>query len=282
MAFVSVSNINIALNRPSTASSQGQPASNAFDADPETRWQSENTDDEYLEVDLGGIFQLSRAIIDWEYAAAQSYEIAVSINGTSYPEDYTTVWSKSDGAAGMGSVTSLLYGPFGRYVRMQGLSKTTEWGYSIWEMAVYGRGPISLGEGNVALNQVAMASSEASPATDAFDGDNNTTRWISELTDDEWLEVDLGSVYQLDSVVIIWEYAAAKSYEIRVSTDGVSYTSLWSKSDGFAGMGAVTSQLGGRFGRFVRMHGMERSMTEYGYSIWEMEVYVEGPDDFDG
>ena len=65
---------------------------------------------------------------------AKSYDIQVSVNGTTW----TTIWSKSDGYKNMGSVESLLNDVTCQYIRMQGRERATEWGYSIWEMKVYG------------------------------------------------------------------------------------------------------------------------------------------------
>lgn len=61
----------------------------------------------------------------------------------------------------------------------------------------------------------------------------STRWWQSRLTEcsgcsctppaedqDQWLEVDLGDIYQVEKVTIYWERAAAEIYEIQVSIDG--------------------------------------------------------------
>ena len=104
------------------------------------------------------------------------------------------------------------------------------------------------------------------------------SRWESAHgIEDVWLQVDLGITYVISKVVVDWEFAAAKIYDIEVSNDGVSFTSVWSKNDGFGGMGSVESDIGGSVtGRFVRMHAFERA-TGWGYSIFEMKVYGSSP-----
>lgn len=46
------------------------------------------------------------------------------------------------------------------------------------------------------------------------------TRWQADNeADDEWIQVDLGSVQAVNAVTINWEAAYAAKYEIQVSTD---------------------------------------------------------------
>ena len=112
---------------------------------------------------------------------------------------------------------------------------------------------------NVALGKSSMASSEAQPSSKAFDGDVNTTRWASDVSLNEtqsYLQVDLGEDYAISSVNIVWDYASAISYDIQVSLDDISYTTVWSKTNGEADMGEVESYLGGIIIRYVRMSGL--------------------------
>ncbi|RZL07763.1 MAG: discoidin domain-containing protein, partial [Hymenobacter sp.] len=46
---------NLALGKNAHASSETQPASNAFDGRSNTRWESNSTDAEYIMVDLGSV-----------------------------------------------------------------------------------------------------------------------------------------------------------------------------------------------------------------------------------
>ena len=84
------------------------------------------------------------------------------------------------------------------------------------------------------------------------------------------MKVDFARTF--DHVIAYWEFACAKSYDIQVSNDGSSFTTVWSKIDGSAGMGAIDSSLSGVNGRYVRMQAHERA-TGWGYSIFELEVY---------
>ncbi|KAL7546596.1 hypothetical protein ACHAWF_009928 [Thalassiosira exigua] len=126
---------------------------------------------------------------------------------------------------------------------------------------------------NLALNRPATSSSNepSAPAEMAFDG-SLATRWSSEYKDGQYVQVDLGGSHLVESVAIHWETAAAKTYDLQVSADGVHWTTAHSKEGGYMGMGRVESPMNNVTCRYVRMQGYERA-TNFGFSIWEMEVY---------
>jgi hypothetical protein len=127
------------------------------------------------------------------------------------------------------------------------------------------------GSTNLALNAPTTASSVQSssfPATAATDG-NTGTRWSSAFSDPQWLEVDLGSVKSICQVVLDWEAAYATAFQIQTSTDGSTWTTIFSTTTGTGG--TQTLNVTGS-GRYVRMYGTTRA-TQYGYSLWEFEVF---------
>ncbi|GHF91194.1 hypothetical protein GCM10018790_80400 [Kitasatospora xanthocidica] len=123
---------NAARGRPATASSAesaGTPAASAVDGDPGTRWSSAFSDPQWLQVDLGAVRQVCRAVLTWETAYGRSYRIEVSDDGAAW----RTLYSTDSGAGGTETVP--LAGS-GRYVRLTGLARATAWGYSLWEFQV--------------------------------------------------------------------------------------------------------------------------------------------------
>ena len=108
----------------------------------------------------------------------------------------------------------------------------------------------------------------AYPASNAVDGDTGT-RWSSAWSDPQWLEVDLGQASTISQVVIQWESASAKAYQIQTSTDNATWTSVYSTTNGPGG--TETLNISGS-GRYIRMYATQRN-TGYGYSIWEFQVY---------
>jgi len=125
---------------------------------------------------------------------------------------------------------------------------------------------------NLALNQPATSSSNESasyPPSNAVDG-NTSTRWSSSFSDPQWLQVDLGATKAISKVVLRWETAYGKSYQIQVSNDATTWTTIYSTTTGPGGTEplSVTGS-----GRYIRMYGTQRGATNYGYSLYEFEVY---------
>jgi hypothetical protein len=124
---------------------------------------------------------------------------------------------------------------------------------------------------NLAFNQPAYASSQegaGSSASAAVDGSFNS-RWSSAFSDPQWLLVDLGATHTIKQVVLYWESAYAKAFQIQTSPDGTTWTTIYSTTAGTGGTQnlAVTGT-----GRYVRMYGTQRA-TGYGYSLWEIQVF---------
>src|SRR5580692_3283551 len=107
------------------------------------------------------------------------------------------------------------------------------------------------------------------PASNAVDG-NTGTRWSSAFADPQWLEVDLGSSQAICQVTLDWEAAYATAFQIQVSADGSTWTSIYSTTTGTGGVQALNVS---GTGRYVRMYGTTRA-TQYGYSPWQFGVYT--------
>jgi len=105
--------------------------------------------------------------------------------------------------------------------------------------------------------------------TNAVDG-NVHTRWSSKFADPQWIEVDLGRVFRITDVKLVWERAHAKRYELQVSADGKKWRRIREVRRSRGGIERLRDLKA--VGRFVRLVGRERA-TEWGYSLWEMEIY---------
>ncbi|WP_119727066.1 beta-1,3-glucanase family protein [Thermomonospora amylolytica] len=134
------------------------------------------------------------------------------------------------------------------------------------------------GTANAALNRPATASSIESgayPASAAVDG-NSGTRWSSAFSDPQWIQVDLGAAKSICRVVLHWEAAYGRSFQIQTSNDGSTWTPVHTTSTGTGG--TQTVEVTGT-GRYVRMYGTARG-TGWGYSLWEFAVHTtEGSSD---
>jgi beta-glucosidase len=207
-------------------------------------------------------------VLQWEAAYATAFQIQVSADGASWSSVYST-------ATGTGGTQTLAVSGSGRYVRMYGTARATQYGYSLWEFQVFGSTTTSTcGSANSAQGHPATASSTenaGTPAGAAFDG-NTGTRWSSAFSDPQWLQVDLGSAQTVCQVVLQWEAAYATAFQIQVSANGTSWTSIYSTTTGTGGTQTLTVS---GSGRYVRMNGTTRA-TQWGYSLWEMAVHTVG------
>ena len=260
----------LSQGRPATASSLENasfPASAAVDGNTSTRWSSAFSDPQWLQVDLGSVSAISQVVLDWETAYATAFQIQTSSDGTNWTSIYSTT-------TGTGGTQTLNVTGTGRYVRMYGTARATQWGYSLWEFQVYGTAGTSgsCNTTDAALNHPATASSlenASFPASAAVDG-NTGTRWSSAFSDPQWLEVDLGASQTNCEVTLDWEAAYATAFQIQTSPDGTTWTTIYSTTTGTGGN--QTLSVTGT-GRYVRMYGTARA-TPYGYSLWEFGVYT--------
>jgi len=134
--------VNLALNKPVTVSSTEKlevPASFAVDGLLSTRWSSATgkTTPEWICVDLQQTYQISSVQLTWETACASAYKIQVSEDSI----NWSTIYNTTTGDGGTDIISGL--SGVGRYIRMYGTTKLhPEYGYSLWEFAVYGS-PVS-------------------------------------------------------------------------------------------------------------------------------------------
>ncbi|MEV5704691.1 discoidin domain-containing protein [Actinoallomurus sp. NPDC052274] len=116
--------------RASSTEGGNAPAA-ALDGRTDTRWSSLYTDNEWLEVDLGGAATITGATLVWENAYATGYRIEVSNDQTNWTSIYTTT-------TGKGGTENLTISGKGRYVRFHGTARATGYGYSLWEFQIFG------------------------------------------------------------------------------------------------------------------------------------------------
>ncbi|MBC7450205.1 MAG: discoidin domain-containing protein [Cytophagales bacterium] len=155
---------------------------------------------------------------------------------------------------------------------------------------------------NLALNKATVTSSIEGTDIGSFavDDDNlliNPSRWTSSNTsDDQWIYIDLGYAFDIDSVVILWETAYAQTYKVQFSEDGSDGSWKDQVADVVNGNVEYTGHAGidirptvgpdAKNKRFVRILGLTRPAggQNYGYSIYNIRVlgtgnYKWSPDD---
>ena len=143
---ITVKKPSLSLLRPhevsSTEANLGNISSNALDGDESTRWSSMYSDPQWFEIDLGESFLVQEVVLKWEVASAKSFKIEVSDNGTAW----TSLVNKTNMPSGARTDHFTGLNSTGRYIRMYGTQRNTNYGYSLYEFEVYGIAANGIGE----------------------------------------------------------------------------------------------------------------------------------------
>ncbi|RYD93994.1 MAG: discoidin domain-containing protein, partial [Sphingobacteriales bacterium] len=126
--------------------------------------------------------------------------------------------------------------------------------------------------GNLALNKTATASTSFNDPQLSIDGDAGTRWSLAAATENEWYKVDLGAAKSIGRVDIKWEGAYATDYAIQVSTNDVSYTTVFSTTTSEGG--DVSHTFTAVNARYVKIL-LNKGALPYPMSFWEFEVYKE-------
>ncbi|MFB7599075.1 beta-N-acetylglucosaminidase domain-containing protein [Streptomyces sp. NPDC056160] len=129
---------NLALTGTASASSVEQgldrlAARYVNDGDTATRWASGYGDDEWVQIKLAAPAKVAAVTLAWESACASEYRVQTSADGV----HWTTAATVAPAACGTDVIRLTADRPVD-YVRMQGVERRTSWGYSLYEMGVYG------------------------------------------------------------------------------------------------------------------------------------------------
>lgn len=134
LAAASASAPNLALYKPVSVSSAESAATGgayAVDGQGTTRWSSQFGDAQWLKVDLGAVTTINHVTLQWEAAYGKSYAVQTSTDNS----NWKTVYSNGNGSGGTEEARFSATGA--RWVRMNGISRATQWGYSLYELKVF-------------------------------------------------------------------------------------------------------------------------------------------------
>ncbi|WP_433043797.1 chitosanase [Dactylosporangium sp. CS-033363] len=205
-----------------TLLSQGRPAASssvessslgaalAFDGNTGTRWASaEGSDPQWVRVDLGATRRITHVNLLWEAAYGKAYRIETSADG----DAWTTIYSTTSGNGGTDDLTGL--SGSGRYVRLYGTARGTQWGYSLFEFKVYGSGtestpsgtPSSTGGTTSAPSASVSASAppSASPSRSATPTKSPTSAPGKDLTDPRKKDIAMQLVSSAENSSLDWK-----------------------------------------------------------------------------
>jgi chondroitin AC lyase len=97
----------------------------------ETRWGSAFSDPQWIDVDLGQVARISAVKLWWETAYGSAYHIDVSLDD----KTWTTVYGTDTGKGG--TELDRFLPVRARYVRMYGIKRGTQYGYSLFGLGIY-------------------------------------------------------------------------------------------------------------------------------------------------
>jgi len=139
--------------------------------------------------------------------------------------------------------------------------------------------PTEIQNVNLALNRLVTVSSfqdSTHNGDQAVDG-ILSTQWQAEKTkgknrlSSEWIEVDLGSTQDVSQVSLEWDVYFATTYSIDVSTDGNTWATIVSTSNGDGGIDTFT--FGTVQARYIRMNSTGWNNNSYHNWLNELEVF---------
>lgn len=119
------------LSVVASSTSHGAPA-DIVDGDAQTRWSSEYGNDEWIYVDLGQTTNVYGLGLNWENAYAREFRVQVSDDA----REWRTV--VDDGRGKLGRQDVFFDDVKARYVRLEGVRRATGYGYSLYDLKIYG------------------------------------------------------------------------------------------------------------------------------------------------
>ena len=103
----------------------------AVDGRNDRRWSSQYRDNEWISVEMDEAAMLERVMLHWEHAYGKHYKIEVSVNGIDWVEVYEETCSH-------GGYDQILFDPIeAKHVRMNGITRGTQFGFSLWSFEAY-------------------------------------------------------------------------------------------------------------------------------------------------
>ncbi|WP_372663714.1 LamG-like jellyroll fold domain-containing protein [Cohnella sp.] len=220
--FPSPAPINLALNRPASASSSqaGNPASSGNDGSTSTRWCAvDGSTGQWWTVDLGSSKNITRGTqVMWEQSGkAYQYKIETSNDNVN--------WTLQVDKTNNTSTDQIQNDPFyetARYVRITVTGLPTGAWASFYDFKVLGE-TVNLAENKASSTDSILT---GFPVSSGVDG-NSITRWsAADQAAGHWVQVDLGYIKNISygTQVSFEKSGVAYQYKIETSKDNTNWT----------------------------------------------------------
>ena len=279
------SQINRATNQPATASTYEACCGTdrlpkfAVDGDMNTRWSSawqtagngntadpnldDDPNDEWIAVDLGEAIDINRVILSWESAYASQYDIDLSYDGYIWH----TVHEERNGNGGQDNII-LDPAQSGRFIRIHCINRATQFGYSLFEIGVYGliaakKPPtikVNTNQGNVVspykeLTLIATTTVDTGSSVQQVDfySDGQLIETAnSEPYQAKWTPGD-NEKYSITAIVTDHEGLKVQSDTLIVYTENDTFTRFEAEKASYTGQGKKITSAGRSGGAYLEM-----------------------------
>ncbi|MNI03262.1 F5/8 type C domain protein [compost metagenome] len=273
---------NLALTKTATGDSTCNPSQTAAKAVDgnivnDSKWCSKSSN-RWLQIDLGSVKQVNQFVIKHASEGGETvsyntkaYNIQVSTDGLKWNK----VVNVTNNLSGI-TVDKITTVP-ARYIKLNvtAPTQTTNLAARIYDFEVYG-------PPNLAFNKPSTVDSTCNAsqtAVKAVDGSvTNDSKWCS-LSGSRWLQIDLGSVKQVNQFVI--KHASeggesasynTKAYNIQVSADGTNWNAVVNITNNTSGI--TVDKITEVSARYIKLNVTTPTQTTNPAArIYEFEVY---------
>ncbi len=211
--------VNASSVEPNPPNNEDVNARNVNDGDKSTRWLSEASDPQWILIHLNPIFLnrvflVEAVILFWDDTHAKEYEIHLS-NSSDFSE-YNIIAVETDGDGGIDYVVTSS-DVSGKFIRLYGINRGGESGYSLQEFEVYGQGfTTSVMEDNHVDNAVQYT---LQTAPNPFNME--TTVYFS-IPEKQRVDIDLFTIKGQLVKNILSEVRIAGSHQVQLSANNLS------------------------------------------------------------
>lgn len=216
-----VPNENVALNKPATAqfTASGYSASAANDANATSFWDGGNYPS-WWQVDLQAIYDINNIQVrNYDDGTRYyHYNIQASVDGTHWVE----VASKASNNVATAAGDSYSIGTSARYLRVNMLYNSANYGVHIRDFKVYGS--LNHGPLNKAAGKQPSTSAVFTNGSRLTDGNIQTGSYMDSTPNSgsQWVQLDLGGTYGLSKIKLWHYYGDSRAYHdvvVQVSND---------------------------------------------------------------
>lgn len=198
----------------------GMEAANAVDGNLATRWSSQATNGQWLQVDIGAMAVLSGLTLHWEAAYPTDYHVELSSDGQIWQRVYHT--ARSDG-----KTDEIYFNPTSaRFFRITGNKRSTSFGCSLWEVEAHSAAEAV---------QISIAGAPGSDPVGLLDGRG----WQSGSAEPASVVIQFPTKRPVQALRIDWGGNPATAYDVLISANATDWTKVSEVRDGRGGADLV-------------------------------------------